>query len=84
MDYQGWYDIDTPTRDFRKLTSVRFITAMGPPGNGRNSISDRYTRHFNVLYVEPYNDDSLKGIFSTIMSWLFQSKATPPFPQPVQ
>jgi dynein heavy chain, axonemal len=63
MDYQGWYDIDVPTRDFRKLVSVRFVAAMGPPGNGRNSISNRYTRHFNVLYVEPYSDDSLRSIF---------------------
>lgn len=80
MDYQGWYDIDMPTRDFRKLVSVRFVTAMGPPGNGRNSISNRYTRHFNVLYVEPYNDESLKSIFQTIMTWLFQAKSVPPFP----
>ena len=84
MDYSGWYDIDLPTRDFRKLTSVRFVGAMGPPGNGRNSISDRYTRHFNVIYIEPYNDASLKGIFQTIMSWMFQAKNTPPYPQPVQ
>jgi dynein heavy chain len=83
MDYSGWYDIDLPTRDFRKLVSVRFVAAMGPPGNGRNSISNRYIRHFNVLYIEPYNDDSLKSIFQTIMTWMFQSKNVPPFPQAV-
>ena len=57
---------------------------MGPPGDGRNSISSRYIRHFNVLYIEPYKDDSLKYIFSTVMDWLFVAKANPPFPQPVQ
>lgn len=84
MDYGGWYDIDTPERDFRKLINVRFAGAMGPPGDGRNSISSRYIRHFNVLYIEPYKDDSLKYIFSTVMDWLFVAKASPPYPQPVQ
>ena len=84
MDYSGWYDIDLPDKAFRKMVNVRFITAMGPPGNGRNSVSSRYIRHFNVLYVEPYSDDSLKSIFQTIMSWLYQAKSVPPFPQPVQ
>jgi dynein heavy chain len=85
MDYDGWYDIDDPERNFRKLISVRFAGAMGPPGNGRNSISSRYIRHFNVLYVEPYSEDSLRFIFSTVMDWLFAAKATPiPFPAGVQ
>jgi dynein heavy chain, axonemal len=83
MDYGGWYDIDIPERDFRKLINVRFTGAMGPPGSGRNSISNRYIRHFNVLYIEPYKDDSLNYIFSTIMDWLFVAKNNPPFPQPV-
>jgi dynein heavy chain, axonemal len=84
MDYQGWYDIDSPEREFRKLEGVRFAGAMGPPGNGRNSISSRYIRHFNVLYVEPYSDSSLAYIFSTIMDWMFASKNVPPFPKGVQ
>lgn len=83
MDYQGWYDIDDPERNFRKLTNVRFAGAMGPPGNGRNSISSRYIRHFNVIYIEPYSGDSLRYIFSTVMDWLFLAKNTPvPWPEP--
>jgi dynein heavy chain len=84
MDYGGWYDIDDPERNFRKLINVRFTGAMGPPGNGRNSISSRYIRHFNTLYIEPYKEESLKYIFSTIMDWLFQNKSTPPYPMTVQ
>jgi dynein heavy chain len=83
MDYGGWYDIAIPERDFRQLIKVRFCAAMGPPNEGK-TISNRYIRHFNVLYCEPYTESSLHGIFSTIMDWLFQSKNTPPFPQPVQ
>jgi len=84
MDYSGWYDINIPERDFRKLTNVRFAGAMGPPGDGRNSISSRYIRHFNVLYVEPYSEDSLKNIFSIIMDWVFASKNVPPFGEAVK
>jgi len=84
MDYQGWYDINTPEKEFRRLTNVRFAAAMGPPGDGRNSVSPRYIRHFNVLYVEPYSDDSLKFIFTNIMDWVFVSKANPSWPGPVQ
>lgn len=74
----------SPEREFTRIEGVRFIGAMGPPGDGRSSISSRYIRHFNVMYIEPYSHDSLKFIFSTIMDWLFASKSTPPFPQPVQ
>jgi len=83
MDYKGWYDIDSPEREFRKLEGVRFVGAMGPPGNGRNSISSRYIRHFNVIYVEPYSNSSLNNIFCTIMDWMFASKSNPSFPSPV-
>jgi dynein heavy chain len=84
MDYKGWYDIDDPERNFRKLEGVRFAGAMGPPGNGRNSISSRYIRHFNVLYIEPYKDSSLTYIFQVVMDWMFASKSNPSFPAPVQ
>jgi dynein heavy chain len=57
---------------------------MGPPGDGRNSISSRYIRHFNVIYIEPYADDSLKYIFQTVLDWFFAAKNVPPFPAPVQ
>jgi dynein heavy chain len=84
MDYKGWYDIEDPERNFRRLDNVRFVGAMGPPTAGRNSISSRYIRHFNVIYIEPYEDHSLNFIFSTIMDWLFASKCHPPFPDAVK
>jgi len=79
MDYKGWYDIDTPEREFRRLENVRFAGAMGPPGDGRNSISDRYIRHFNVLYIEPYKNESLENIFLTVMDWMFAGAAAPAY-----
>ena len=79
MDYGGWYDIDSKEREFRALQSIKFVTAMGPPGGGRNSITGRYIRHFNVIYIEPYAQESLNSIFTNIMEWFFLTNSNPSF-----
>lgn len=84
MDYGGWYDFSTVDRDFRSIRNVRFATAMGPPGGGRPAITNRYTRHFNVIYVEPYSDDSMKNIFCSIMDWMFRSAVKQSYPASVE
>jgi dynein heavy chain len=71
MDYGGWYEIDTNEKEFRTITAVKFVTAMGPPGGGRNHISPRYVRHFNVIYIEPYSQESMNYIFNNVMDWFF-------------
>jgi len=63
MDYQGWYDFTSVDKDFRKTTKIGFIAAMGPPGGGRSTITNRYTRHYNVLYIEPYSVVSMNSIY---------------------
>ena len=73
MDHGGWYDIDTPEKEFRKTVNSTFITAMLPPTGGA-SISNRYTRHFNVMYIPPYSDGSLQSIFSNVMQWIIQNQ----------
>lgn len=52
---------------------------MGPPGGGRNSITNRYVRHFNIVYVEPYSDNSLNAIFVNVMEWMFKSAGKFPY-----
>jgi len=84
MDYGGWYDFTTPERDFRATRNVRFCTAMGPPGGGRTSITNRYVRHFNIVYVEPYSDKSMNAIYCSVMDWMFRSAVKQPYPQSVE
>jgi len=48
MDFGGWYGRDN---DFRTLVDCQFISAMGPPGGGRNLVTNRYLRHFNQIGV---------------------------------
>lgn len=44
------------------------MCAMGPPSTG-NTVSPRFARHFNVISVDEFGDDSLISIFSKIVLW---------------
>uniref|UniRef100_A0A8C4HI64 Dynein, axonemal, heavy chain 1 n=1 Tax=Dicentrarchus labrax TaxID=13489 RepID=A0A8C4HI64_DICLA len=64
MDHGGWYDR-------KQIVDINFACAMGPPGGGRNPITQRFTRHFNFLSFTEMDDASKKNIFSTILgSWM--------------
>lgn len=52
---------------FRSLVDVCFIAAMGPPGGGRNPVSDRLLRHFNFLAMPDLSDESRRTIFRPIL-----------------
>jgi dynein heavy chain len=47
---------------------------MLPPIGGRNVISLRYQRHYNLLYVEPFERDSLFLIFTNVLDWYFKKE----------
>ena len=44
---------------------------MGPPGGGRNTITGRLTRHFNILSIDSFDDSTMIKIFSSIVDWHF-------------
>ena len=67
MDHGGWYDLKECT--FRELVDLQFVAAMGPPGGGRNPVTPRYLRHYNMVWCIDYKDSSLQQIFSTILSY---------------
>lgn len=70
MDHAGWYDRKENT--FRQLVDVQFLAAMGPPGGGRTSITQRYVRHFNLINFVPFSNESLQRVFGTILEWFLQ------------
>ena len=71
MDHGGWYD--RKEKDFHRIIDMQFVAAMGPPGGGKTRITQRYVRHFNVINFVPFDADSLRSIFGTIMTWFLSS-----------
>ncbi|KAF5834888.1 hypothetical protein DUNSADRAFT_8192 [Dunaliella salina] len=69
MDHGGWYD--RTDNSFRRLVDLQYISAMGPPGGGRNPVTNRFLRHFNVVHVTEFTDNSKTQIFRTLVDWWF-------------
>lgn len=55
------------------------VCAMGPPGGGRNSITNRFTRHFNLISIESFDDSTMTKIFSSMADWHFGKGFDPAF-----
>lgn len=72
MDHHGWYDRKS-IGAFKTLTDITFVCAMGPPGGGRNPITKRLTRHFNVLAFAEMSDDSKRNILKPILGAFLQT-----------
>ncbi|XP_077305116.1 dynein axonemal heavy chain 3 [Lithobates pipiens] len=69
IDHGHWYDRkDTSRMD---IVDVLLISAMGPPGGGRNDITVRFTRHLNVVSINAFDDETLTKIFCSIADWHF-------------
>ncbi|KAI8999183.1 dynein heavy chain and region D6 of dynein motor-domain-containing protein [Gaertneriomyces semiglobifer] len=66
MDCGGWYD-RTNIGQFKEISDLTMVAAMGPPGGGRNPVTPRFTRHFNLLPFVEMDDASLHRIFGTIL-----------------
>ncbi|TYZ63897.1 hypothetical protein PybrP1_001177 [[Pythium] brassicae (nom. inval.)] len=65
FDQSGWYDRKLLV--FRTIVDVLFVASMGPPGGGRNPITPRLVRHFNVIGYAELGDESKTMIFATIL-----------------
>ncbi|KAH9093106.1 hypothetical protein Ae201684P_008767 [Aphanomyces euteiches] len=66
FDQGGWYDRKLLV--FRNIVDVVFVASMGPPGGGRNPITPRFLRHFNVIGYTEMSDDNKKQVFATIVA----------------
>ncbi|XP_055994863.1 dynein axonemal heavy chain 3 [Sorex fumeus] len=69
IDHGYWFDKKDTTR--LDIVDMLLVTAMGPPGGGRNDITGRFTRHLNILSINAFDDDTLIKIFTAISDWHF-------------
>ncbi|TPX70976.1 hypothetical protein CcCBS67573_g06369 [Chytriomyces confervae] len=75
MDHGGWYNLQENA--MQEFIDIQFVAAMGPPGGGRNPITSRFLRHFNMITITNFDDPTLDKIFKTVLDWHFTTKNFP-------
>ncbi|KAH6585966.1 hypothetical protein BASA50_000909 [Batrachochytrium salamandrivorans] len=73
FDHSGWYNLTD--NSMQEIVDIQFIGAMGPPGGGRNAVTPRLLRHFNIVSIVQFDDQTLHKIFETILEWYFSSNS---------
>ncbi|XP_059151038.1 dynein axonemal heavy chain 3-like [Physella acuta] len=74
IDHKFWFD--RKDTSVLHLVDIVMLSAMGPPGGGRNTVTPRFLRHFNVIGIESFSEDTMRNIFAPIVDWHFKSYET--------
>lgn len=65
-EYNGWYDraaLDV----FVEIKKTDMLCAMGPPGGGRNIVTERLTSKFQILNLPMPDVSQIKRVFTCIL-----------------
>lgn len=72
----GRYDLKDTSRI--TLVDLQLVSAMGPPGGGRNAVTSRFLRHFNIFSINAFSDDTMVCIFSSVVAFYLKNYEFPP------
>ncbi|XP_071441952.1 dynein axonemal heavy chain 7 [Hetaerina americana] len=67
LDHQTWYHLKDVVP--MKLVDIQMVGAMGPSVGGRNKVTPRFLRHFNIVAINEFVDSVMVAIFTKIMFW---------------
>jgi dynein heavy chain len=67
IDHRAWYDQVEKDRPLKEVIDLDFMAAMGPAGGGRNPVTSRLLRHFNIVSINNFSEAVLKRIFTSLM-----------------
>ncbi|XP_066284547.1 dynein axonemal heavy chain 3-like isoform X3 [Branchiostoma lanceolatum] len=69
VDHGYWFDRKDTSKV--QLKDLIMLSAMGPPGGGRNTVTSRYLRHFNIISIDSFDQETMKNIFAPLLDWHF-------------
>jgi dynein heavy chain len=71
----GFYDVKKLF--FKRVQNTSFIAGCGPPGGGRNAMTPRIIRHFNLIWMPELSKMAMQKIFVSILDGFLASSGFP-------
>ncbi|KAK3247052.1 hypothetical protein CYMTET_43439 [Cymbomonas tetramitiformis] len=65
QDFRGFYD--RKKLFWKDIEDMTIVSACAPPGGGRQELTPRFVRHFNMFCVPPPSEQCTKTILSSIL-----------------
>lgn len=62
---------------FRKMEDCQLVCAMGPPGGGRNPLTPRFARHYNMVSIVDFDTSTTMHIFTSIINAVSEARSFP-------